>query len=196
MGYSRKTCYETLSRNPNITSEIVRDYPEYEWDKSLLLTNPDFGIKYYQESELEDKIDYKNCTIDIIDRYKLEINYYTYSRNVNLTIDYIKDNLNKNWDWYYLPTHGNINVKMITDNNFPWKFDWLGCNRNIKIGMFDERPKFKYNIEKEYIYNWSAISRNPNITYDFIIENIADIEFGELSYNLFGKDDFMYKNKN
>ena len=53
--------------------------------------------------------------------------------------------------------------------------------------MLDERPNFKYEVNIDYIYNWSAISKNPNIDYNFVCENLRDIEFQYLSSNLFAK---------
>ena len=54
--------------------------------------------------------------------------------NQNLTIDFIKDNMDKNWNWSVLSHNICITYSFIKDNlDKPW--DWIAISKNPIITM-------------------------------------------------------------
>ena len=48
------------------------------------------------------------------------------SCNPNITMDIIKDNPDKPWDWYYISYNPNITMDIIKDNpDKPWNWYWI-----------------------------------------------------------------------
>lgn len=91
------------------------------------------------------------------------------SSNPNITIEFIKQNLNKNWGWISLSRNPAIKLQDIIDNpNLPWNYNTMSSNPNITLN-------FVYrNIDKNW--NWEELSRNK-LEYDTKIkENIIQIK--------------------
>src|SRR5690606_21996840 len=77
------------------------------------------------------------------------------SSNSNFIFDFIKVNINKDWNWYYISEHKSITCEIIKNNsNLPWGY--ISFNPNITIDFIKE------NLDKE---------RTPNLTWKIIYEN-------------------------
>lgn len=73
--------------------------------------------------------------------------------NLNITWNIIKNNLDKDWDWFWLSRHPNITWKIIQQNpNHPW--DWWQISSN---------PNISWDIIKKHDgvnWDWLLLSRN------------------------------------
>ena len=79
------------------------------------------------------------------------------SKNENITLDFIKENLDKNWDWSLITQHDNITLKDIKDNpELPWVYENIDKNINITYEDILENPDILWT-------SWNIIIRNPNI---------------------------------
>ena len=80
--FENKLSWRNLSRNPNITMNMIKDNPDKPWDWDNISSNP-------------------NITMDMIsDNPDKPWNWKCISRNPNLTIDIITKNPDKPWDWF------------------------------------------------------------------------------------------------
>jgi hypothetical protein len=86
------------------------------------------------------------------------------SRNPNLTIEFIKENLDNPWNWSELSCNPNLTIEFINANpDKPWDWDYISMNPNITMEMINS------NLDKPW--SWKYISRNPNLTMEMINSN-------------------------
>jgi hypothetical protein len=97
--------------------------------------------------------------------------YSWVSRNPNITIDNVLDNIDKPWDWEALSENINMDNKSIKKTD-KWKYPNLFLNPNYKKDKI-------YNTE--FIYNYAM---NPNLKYEDIdLVNKNNIIYNQLYYN-------------
>ena len=122
----------------------------------------------------------------------------TFNPNTYNPLEYLLEKYpDKEWYWIYLTRNPNINMKYIENNmDKPWVFRYLGHNPNMNIEFVKNHPEFKNlctwilsheNIKAtdiDYIINnfkdehgklildgddyWEFISINPNLTIEFL----------------------------
>ena len=112
------------------------------------------------------------------------------SKNIFITSDTIKANIDKDWDWYYLSDHPNITWDIVEANlDKDWNFSNLSrhlCDLTSKI-LEDNLDKdwdwldlsWNNNITTDIIeahldkpWDWRGLSYNPNMTMEFIEANL------------------------
>jgi hypothetical protein len=127
--------YADLGENPNITPKIVKETDTINWDYNTLAKNPNFKWKDLQE--------YFDDETELI-KY--------YSQNPNLNIKDILSNLDFWIDW--LDDEENNETKI-----------WENVSKNPGISIQDivDHPELNWNIE--------SMELNPNLTFKTIIEN-------------------------
>lgn len=136
-----------ISKNPVITPAIVRANSKRRWDYQVLAENPSFTWKDIQKNVKLRK--HQNCFI---------------SNNPNLTLDFIREELNKEDP-----------VNLIMDN--VWQNPGLMPEDIVNVDFFDG--------------DYQALSFNPNLTVNFVRERIeCDWNFEALSANNFGAESF------
>ena len=182
---------------------------ETEWDSIYnqifgdLATNDNISYdlleKLYKSGNISiyDILIHPNYTLNLI---KQTIHIYTelqkdeesiyrwLSKNQNITIDFILDNLEKKWNWGSLTINKGIKVSDILNNrHLPWENSWY-LNPNIMPYDLIKYKKMKItdwvsvssnvNVSMEYIFNnldlpwdWNYVSFNPNLTPDIIAYN-------------------------
>jgi hypothetical protein len=163
--------YDQLSLNPNITWDIVKNNPDKPWNYDYLSENP-------------------NITWDIvINNPDKPWNYYYLSKNTNITWDIVKNNLDKSWNYIKLLKKPSVTLDIIKLNkNLNWDNDYrymfIENFNDDFIDGYDNTNNYNVQIEPlTYLYDYYAI--NPNITIEFIDDNINLISFEQLSNNLF-----------
>ena len=134
-----------ISRNPNITMDIIEKYSNKPWNWEYISRNP-------------------NITMEFIEKYSdKQWNWNGISGNPNITIDIIEKNPDKPWNWMNISENPNLTMDIIK-KNFDNPFVWYWISRN----------PFKYEKElfiekrmKEYLasyriqqYYWKALT-NP-----------------------------------
>lgn len=130
------------------------------------------------------------------------------SNNPYLTMEFINKFPNKRWDWEYISRNKAITMQMMVDNpDKPWNdYRFIGHNPNLTIEMVDahidsiDRYAWPYisanpgikmeDIEerlKDDRYRWTKkdISRNPNLTIDFVVRHPENIG-GRVGRDSFG----------
>ena len=154
--------FRSLSKNPNITMDMVNAYPDKPWDWYGLSRNP-------------------NITMDFIEtKSDKPWDWDGLSRNPNITMDFIEANLDKPWDWEELASNNKyITMKFLEDNNEKFKKgeeeDWEWYER-ISIAYCtnphvvpDISNNFYKDIANDSFYEqWQILSNNPNITFEFL----------------------------
>lgn len=189
-----KIVFEQSPMNKNVLTELLKMFPDKEWDWDYLSMNPNIS--------LEDIDNNPNCN------WK----YRFISNNPNITLQYVLDNINKNWDWQSLSSNPGITLQDI-NNNLGLRWNWMDIlkNPNITLEFILEhyndfinnhdstRLTFQREISQEYmgdfvkefrrvasapnitlkdIINYPNIfwckdnlSKNPNVTLDYILAN-------------------------
>ena len=165
--------WESISKNPNISKEIVESNPGFPWDVPALYENSSY---YLSEDEISliccsDQFAYylsgrDNLSFDTVKKFP-HVNWMweCISANPNITWETVRDNPDKPWKWHYLSENPNITWEMVRDNpDKNWSWIELSVNPNITWEIVRDNP--------EYPWNWDLVSENPNITLDIIEENM------------------------
>tara|TARA_Y100000782_G_scaffold109878_1_gene135409 strand:+ start:7045 stop:8391 length:1347 start_codon:yes stop_codon:yes gene_type:complete len=99
----------------------------YEWEKYALGNN--------------------NVTIEFLNKHRDREHYWNWgilSRNPNVTIEFVKENLDKPWNWNSLSSNKNIKMEDIENNlDFPWEWENIILNENL---TFEFLEKYKHRI--------------------------------------------------
>jgi hypothetical protein len=99
-----------------------------------------------------------------------------FSHNINITIEFIRNNPNLSWIWEILSRNSAITWQMIQDNlDLPWSFKHAIRNPNVTLDIILAN-KEKYN------WTWELISKNPNLPIEFI-EMQEDWDWGVISFH-------------
>lgn len=126
---------------------LFQKFPQYSWDYNLI---------------------YRNITLDEIRKIpERQWDYSNLSINPNLTIRFIKFNINKNWNWKLLSQNKIIRGKFVSDNldkNWDWSF--LSKNKGITLNFIESHLDLNWN--------WKYLSYNPNITEEFICKHLHE----------------------
>jgi hypothetical protein len=191
----RKWSFKDFSYNPNLTIENVISKPNKDWDWKYILKNLKFDIDYLRKLHI----------IPLYHRKKL---YKYLSFNINIPIEYIKDNPGS-WNPGYISCRYNLDWETIINSMDKIKYDWNIIAANFNISIEKNHPKndpesiwnpitlsMNYNLTMEIInknllvgYDWEYISLNP--TLDWLEDILPNIDkpwnWISLSKNLFTK---------
>ena len=125
--------WNTISKNPNITMNLILNNPTKPWIYSQISENPNLTIKILKTNPTKqwdwNKISCnKNITKnDILNNHTLKWNWKYVSKNPNVPIDFI---LNNNMvDWRYVSHNPNLTMNFIL-NNLDKKWDWNAICQN------------------------------------------------------------------
>ena len=123
-----------ISKNPNITWNIICDNPDKLWNYWGISENP-------------------NITWDIICNNPDEPwRWNEISTNPNITLDIILSNPNYPWFWPCISMNPNITWDIIQSNqNKPWSYELMSYNPNITWDIIDAYPDKPWN--KCSLYN-------------------------------------------
>lgn len=126
-----------LSKNPNLTWDIINKRIDGQWDWNELSQN-------------------KAITLDIFtNNIDAKWRWDYVSRNPNITWDFIKQNPTKKFNWGYVCRYINMNFNHIEELK---KLNWntLSLNKNITWDFINNNP--------DKPWNWKLLSRkNPSI---------------------------------
>jgi hypothetical protein len=169
--------YITLSANPNITWDIVRDNLDLAWDGFSLSANP-------------------NITWDIVQANpSIKWNYSKLSSNPNITWDIVQANPDKEWNYYNLSYNPNITWDIIRDNpDKDWNYEYTSYNPNINMDIVKSNPDKKWHYpsitthdileNKEFRQFPIPVCNSPSITPDILTKHVKpEFEPQDLSSN-------------
>jgi hypothetical protein len=157
---------DNIGINPNITMDIIRYYPEYNWDYQQVSANPNITIEYILSTPKKDWCWHAiSCTlktiVESVDLYPhLDWNWQAISYNDYITEEFVLCNQDKIFDRYFLALNPNISIDFILRYpQFNWNPDFICLNPNIKP---EDLERLKY-------VNWSMASET--IDMDFIFSS-------------------------
>lgn len=174
---SKYRIFRLISHNTNLSINWLLQYPNEDWDFDIIMF--DFLSQYFLDINLliflADKI--KNSSDE-----KKKVFWKKVSTSNVFDIKWVKLFPLADWNWNYISNNPNLTVNWIVENpDYNWNFDILCCHKNLTISELIDLSK-KKNL---CVLNWDMISKNPNLTLDFVRDNIELINFNELSYNKF-----------
>lgn len=135
---------------------------------------------------------------NIIQNSDFPWNFTYISLNRNITIDFVKNNLDKKWDWYILSCNNAFTLQDFLNNKqLPWDKNALTKNLNIPWRfMIEKYPKeadwhtLSKKADLKYIednlnlkWRWGAISYRKDLTLDFMEKTINLLGLTSLSRN-------------
>jgi hypothetical protein len=156
------------SRTKEYASIIDIEHSEY-WFKSVykLIQNTQFRFNYHIGYILQSP----NLRMEVLNKYKhLFPDLSNISHNPNLTIEFIKENIdNYEWDWDAISEHKNMTMDIIKQNfGLPWDTDGMSRNPNLTVNFIKEHPHLNWN--------YTSIMLNDGITFTDVINN-PDLPF-------------------
>lgn len=182
---SREKGIDSISRNPNITMEIVEANPFFPWDYLALAGNPSISLETaekflvvengWKEDPINDEIFYEsdislnaNVTWEIVKAHpEKRWNYEKMSRNPNITWEIIQSNPDKPWSIKEFSKNPNVTWELIRDNpDLPW--DFYGTMSHMKF-LPEDLPEILAG--EKYGFTIQFLSENPNLTWDIVKAN-------------------------
>lgn len=145
-----------LSRNPNITWEIVQANPLFHWDYLGLSENPNITWEIVQANSNEDW------------------SYIALSANPNITWDIIASNPNQRWSLDKFSSNPNVTEQLIREEPIPQRTDGHGTTSRWNFWMLSKNPSVTWEIVQalpDKKWDYIALSANPNIDWNIIKSN-------------------------
>ncbi len=190
--------WDAVTRNPNITSEIIADNLNYPWDfeyvsKHLMHSiTPKMIIEHPDKNWCFDRLSsWSGITIELVlafkDRHWRPLILYL-NKAINILnimeLSYLFP--------YYIPsisTRPDLTIDIIKDNpQFEWCWNPISCHKNITIDIVLQNPDIPWNyntMSANSNMTWNIIKANPqipwnihivsandNITIDIVMDNI------------------------
>jgi hypothetical protein len=155
-----------ININHSITPEMIESHPELKWDYNLL-----YNSLFITEEFIEKNID------------KIS-NWFSFSKNPNISFEFIKKHSNKNWNWLLISKRVTFNQII---NNLQFKWSWLEItkNPNITLELIFNNPHLPW------VYH--AICENPNLTMQNINTMMNSPKYKEfLDVELICSNEFIY----
>ena len=173
---------KNISRNPNITWEIVLCNPDRPWDYSGLSENPNITIDIINANPDKDW-DYEIFTktnteisLDIIQKY-YKFSKIAYLKNPNLTSKEFRSIFNQN---LYLEgtNESHINYKNLDINDILYIQEIVGEDFGLPLEFYDSNNINWEIIEKYKDFDWSyeQLIRHKNIPIEYILDNLDKFE--------------------
>ena len=181
--------WNQLSKNKNISMEIIENYPNKPWNYWFVSQNPNLNKKFiinHQDKNL----------------------YWSYiAEHIKLDQELIQLIHSKLYSIISLCKNPSINIRQITCNSFDWDYnilagyfkinkwtlkifgdyEFLSFNKNLRPRIIESEPNIQWNyyalsenpnITEKFVeknldknWNWYYLSKNENISIRFILEN-------------------------
>ena len=157
---TRATCkndWKNIVENENFIPDFIVTHPQYmsKWDWYAIGNNPNLTIHFILDHpEFADKWDWKSI-----------------SANKNITPSVVTSIPSIKWDWVSISLNPSIlsDTAFLTDNLSKLRLDYVLPNAPIDF-IRQHFLYFESQFPEYRIWNW--LSGNPNITTDFLVENL------------------------
>ena len=182
-----------ISKNPNVTCEIIEKYINSSWCWKELSKNPnitcEFVDKYINMPWCWRHLSFnKNITIDFLKKHIKSENllYECLSRNPHITHKYIKKNPSEFWNYNYIMANTQTKLEKINLDKYynytgllhrpdiTWEFIQklhISQYKTNKWTLISQHPCVTWDIitaNYDLPWDWSAVSENPNITLEIV----------------------------
>ena len=194
--YDRKRNY--IASKPNVMHELLRRFPDKEWDWNVLAENPNIDLAILLNA---DKLGHKpnfdelgcwrhetECLVskrhaELPDKFQCDqVFYQQISANENITtLDFVEKTIDEHpWHYDMLAQNPNLTADFILRHwDKPWSLHWASLSPNIMPEEFVEIVK-----KTSHPTNFGYLGGNPNLTEQFVEEH-PEIYF---DYHLYGND--------
>lgn len=141
-----------ISKNPNITWDLVCKHPDIKWDYRML------------SSHIDPQVFFNNP--------KKFFSYQHLSSNPKLTIQDIINYKHKNWNFNLLSKNPGIKYTDILDNPKLglWNYKYISENPNLRIQdilNFPEKSWDMFEFSNNPSLSWSDVLNNPELNWNF-----------------------------
>ncbi len=142
-----------LSRNPNLTIDILNTYRTRNWNWEAVSANP--GI----------------TMIDIENHLHLPWDWFHVSENPNFCMDMTHDP-SRLFSWGSISSNPGITLlDVLKFPDQPFFIEKLCQNRNITLEMIADEDGYFAPLDTKPLLFWIGVSSNPNLTLKFILEH-------------------------
>src|SRR5271165_1379633 len=160
-GTYKKWNWPNISRNPNITENVIKKYPHFPWVWGNIGSNPSISVEFIWDNYQLDSRYVQVCQSFTI--------YEELSNHPKLTWEFVKRiGINENWNWVELSHHKNITLQIIEENiSLSWNWYGICSNPNITIDFI-----IRIRGKAGTYLDWSTLSLNMAIPFDDIKNNM------------------------
>lgn len=150
-----------LSRNKNITMEIISAFPRLRWDYRGVCRNPNLTVEFVRRNNSRKPLDWVNI-----------------SANPAMTPEVVEANLDLPWDFYFMSTNPSLTLEYVmAHQDRDWDMEAVASNPAI---MPDPRLSFRAmsrnpNVTEAFIeahmdkdWDWGFLSSHQNVSLEFI----------------------------
>jgi hypothetical protein len=178
--------YTRLSRNPNITMDIISNNKLLPWDYSVINLNKNLTLEFFEQN-IDKPWNFqllsasKIITLDIIRKYpQFNWSYKWFSENSNVDWEFVCAHPEVNWNYSLLSRNPNITWDIIHKNpQYPWSLTEYHLNPTLTVDVINDWQcytwSFKLISNNYFTYNpayyWIFIKKNINKSA-FIIQNV------------------------
>ena len=174
-----KKCWGPSS-NPNLTIEFIRKHKDKYWHRPSISINP--GIKPYDILKnldlpwsLLDIEENPNITMEFVNEISLPNNftgfYSRLSGRSTITMEDIENNLHLPWNFYNIIENPNITLDFYNKYRNRFKGHTAYHLRMLSKSKYTTLEMIKNFPNSEY-WGFYDVSENPNLTFEFINENL------------------------
>ena len=177
---------QTLSRNKNITWNIIKNNLDIKWNWTELSKHDNISIDIIKNNQSH-PWDYfngvsknKNLTSDFVENMNnITWNYYVFTWDFNKNFNFVKDNLNKNWNWLHISS--NIDLDKIKKYpEMPWNKMGVSLNKKIDISFIKNFNNLILwgapGLSSNSSFKWFWVEEFPNKNWDYyMISKLVDL---------------------
>ena len=160
--FKDKVYWTSISANINISMDIIEENSDLNWDSFGIACNP-------------------NLTIDFItankNKFQTIWHWTEISRNKNIQMKDIENNLDLDWDWNSIAENKNLTIEFVKKyaNRLNWAY--VSSNKNMTLDIIRSNPDLPWDYSGNIIISIpNSISSNPNLTINFITARVASLK--------------------
>lgn len=162
-----------LSRNKNITVEIISQFNQYPWNYHSLSENPNLTFDFVLQSNSIKLFDFnklsRNICINIQhvkDYPQFPWNFSVLLENPNITLDTVRNSPELNWDYRKISsmTMSMDFLEWIIDNKKDVVLLDLSCNKCITAEFIEKHIELKWDF--------FHLSQHPNVTAELVLKTL------------------------
>lgn len=134
--------FRKLSSYKHLTTQFIEQNLKKNWSWTDLYENPSFDFVYFYE--------YYDDVAEDEDFWK------SLSKNPNITVTFVEEHFDENWDWKFLSKNMKDITKVVTKHpTWPWNYVFLSMNKSLTAEFVEK------HFDKEW--NWDNLSHNENV---------------------------------
>ena len=155
---------DKLSKDPNLTFNIINKYPTLKWNGKHVYNNPNINRQEFMKSNLAQKILSNALLPDILANLQYNWEWTDISKSSLITMDDITNNPTLPWNWKYICCNPNLTFDFV-QQNLSEELCWgmISKHKNITMEHVIQHP--------EYPWDYITLAVNPNLTIDFVLQN-------------------------